>query len=71
MKCLCNCGEETNTYRGVPYRFVFGHGTRGVHHPMYGKHHSPETKEYFRKLFKGKHFSPETEFKDGWAGKRK
>lgn len=37
--CLCGCGELRDRYDkdGRERRFIFGHGTRGKNHPLYGR----------------------------------
>ena len=44
---------------------------RGFPHPMYGKHHSEESKKKMSKSTKGKHNSSSTEFKKGKHYSRK
>jgi len=46
--CDCPCHQEIiiklrNCYRGMP-RFIRGHNSRGINHPMYGKHHTDTMK---------------------------
>jgi len=68
MKCECGCGQETNMYRGKPYRFVAGH---------HSKNKTPWNKGTiglmaipWNKGLKGIHLNPECEFKTGSTGKK-
>jgi len=45
--CQCGCGRELNKDN---VRFIFTHHLKGKTNPMYGKHHSKETKNKMSKL---------------------
>ena len=55
LKCNCmNCASLLKTEK-----------YKGVNNPFYGKHHTEEMKQYYKKIHKGKRYSIDTEFKIG------
>jgi hypothetical protein len=42
----------------------------GENNPFFGKHHTEEMKEHYKKIHKGKRYSPDTEFKKGCEGNK-
>lgn len=71
VPCQCKCGELIKEYSksGEKVKFKKGHHARGKNNPMFGNHHSIETKQKIAKVQLGRKHSEERRRKNGESHK--
>jgi len=70
--CICDkCGKERMLFKSGYRDLCKSCCKKGENNPMFGKHHSTETKEKMNKVHKGKHLSNDTKEKMSKARKGK